>query len=53
MFRNIGLKFIDPDYEDNLGEEEKELQRIRKQTVKINNKDEKPEGEKGGCCGKS
>jgi hypothetical protein len=49
MFKNIGLKFIDPEYEDNLDNEEKELQRIRKQTVKINNTDTKTT-EKKGCC---
>jgi hypothetical protein len=49
MFKSIGLKFIDPDYTDVLGDEEKEMQRIRKQTVKINSKDEKKE-EKKGCC---
>ncbi len=51
LFKALGTKFIDPNYEEAADEEEKEQQRIRKETVKINKKDGdgKEEGKKG-CC---
>jgi hypothetical protein len=50
MFRNIGLKFIDPEYEESMGDEQKEMERIRKQTVKINKNTEGTTEGKKGCC---
>jgi hypothetical protein len=51
MFKTIGLKFIDPDYEESGSNEEKEMERIRKQTVKINKADKDKGGKEGkGCC---
>jgi hypothetical protein len=50
MFRVVGLKFIDPNYEDSKDDEQKEQERIRKQTVKIKDKDTNKGTEKKGCC---
>jgi hypothetical protein len=53
LFKAIGNKFIDPNsvINDNTNEEELEIERIRKQTVKITTKDTpKDDKEKKKCC---
>ena len=52
LFKTIGIKFIDPNFEesDQQDPEEKEMERIRKQTVKINTKEDKKEVKGGKCC---
>ncbi len=51
LFKAVGTKFIDPNYEEGQDDEEKEIERIRKDTVKINKKDaDKKNEDKSGCC---
>jgi hypothetical protein len=50
MFRIIGMKFIDPNWEESKDSEQKEMERIRKQTVKINKQNEGETKDKKGCC---
>ncbi len=52
LFKAIGIKFIDPNsqIEDNMTSDEKEIERVRKQTVKISNNDQKKEIKQKKCC---
>lgn len=52
LFKVIGNKFIDPNSSaDEMTPEEKEIEKVRRQTVKIStNDDKKNEPSKGKCC---
>lgn len=45
------MKYIDPSFDESATAEEKEIEKTRKQTVKITNKDQPASKEgKKGCC---
>ena len=52
MFKAIGNKFIDPNYEEELRNEETEDDKKRKQTIKIKSTPENNQAtqNKKGCC---
>ena len=50
MFKAVGTKFIDPNYDEGQDEEAKEIERIRKDTVRISKKDSDKKDDKKGCC---
>lgn len=52
LFKSIGNKFIDPNYEEEFTAEEREEEKKRKQTIKINHASDNNQAtpNKKGCC---